>query len=68
MAEFEAEPDGSFLLIDQTKTIAPSAQRLKCARASAGQSWNCFEPHLAPEHQCCDRRIFSPMGGAVSIG
>ena len=51
-----------------SKIIARFAQRSRHARAFAGQSYNCFEPHSAPERQSRVRSIFSPTGGAVSIG
>jgi predicted ArsR family transcriptional regulator len=55
-------------VFSSSKIIVPFAQRPRCARASAGQSWNCFEPRSAPERQSRGRSIFSRTGGAVSIG
>ena len=65
MAEFEAEPDGSFLLIENHCPICAAA---KTYQGFCRSELVLFRAAFDAGTSVTGRSIFSPTGGAVSIG
>jgi predicted ArsR family transcriptional regulator len=65
MAEFEAEPDGSFLLIENHCPICAAA---KTCQGFCRSELELFRAAFGAGTSVMRQEIFSPTGGAVSIG